>query len=362
MKILFLCKRRPQGRDLISRPYGRFYHLPKGLSERGHEVHMLLLSYKDDPAVSEFDGLIHWHSVSLRPRGPFAYLRKAKELLQAGQFDWIVGFSDTWYGILAQCLAKRFGIRSLIDAYDNYESYIPWAKPLHWAWRRACRRADALTAAGPGLLKRMLQDDPAQKGTVIPMAADPFFKPMQQAECRQQLGLPPDIALIGYCGSLFANRGVGILFEAIALFEKHGIEVKLVLTGRRQQNVNWPEALNGKIIELGYLPDAQMPTVLNAMNALLVINEASAFGNYSYPAKLYEAMQCGIPVVASAVEGTSWVLRDHPECLVTPRDATALAMATIATVRGSAKVAYSPTADWDQCADLLSQILEKTKP
>ena len=46
MNILFLSKRRPQNKDLILRPYGRFYYLPKILAERGHNVHVLLLDYK----------------------------------------------------------------------------------------------------------------------------------------------------------------------------------------------------------------------------------------------------------------------------------------------------------------------------
>ena len=38
MKILMLSKRRPQGRDLFTRPYGRFFHLPRLLAEAGHTV------------------------------------------------------------------------------------------------------------------------------------------------------------------------------------------------------------------------------------------------------------------------------------------------------------------------------------
>lgn len=56
MKLLCLCKRHPQGRDLFNRPYGRFFHLPRLLAERGHEVHLLLLSYRNDPSAKRRDG------------------------------------------------------------------------------------------------------------------------------------------------------------------------------------------------------------------------------------------------------------------------------------------------------------------
>lgn len=46
------------------------------------------------------------------------------------------------------------------------------------------------------------------------------------------------------------------------------------------------------------------------------MNTPGAFGDYSYPIKLYEAMACGRPVVASRTASTAWVLRDFPDRLV----------------------------------------------
>lgn len=53
-------------------------------------------------------------------------------------------------------MATSMVFASCIDAYDNYESYIPWLKLLHVLKRRALSRADLITAAGPNLLKQML--------------------------------------------------------------------------------------------------------------------------------------------------------------------------------------------------------------
>ena len=36
MRLLFVCKRHPQQRDLVTRPYGRFFHLPVALAALGH--------------------------------------------------------------------------------------------------------------------------------------------------------------------------------------------------------------------------------------------------------------------------------------------------------------------------------------
>ncbi|MBP1742278.1 MAG: hypothetical protein H6Q48_4571, partial [Deltaproteobacteria bacterium] len=74
MKILFLSKRRPQGKDLLTRPYGRFFHIPRILSERGHDVSLLLLSHKKEARSREIQHGMTWISESVFPTGPFAYL------------------------------------------------------------------------------------------------------------------------------------------------------------------------------------------------------------------------------------------------------------------------------------------------
>ena len=201
MRLLFLCKRRPQGRDLLTRPYGRFFYLPYHLAQQGHDVTLLLLGYHNEPPLHCHSHAMDWYLESLRPLiysgGPLAYLRRAQMLVQTIKPDWIIGFSDTWYGILAAHLGKKYGIKTLIDAYDNYESYIPWAKPLHWAWHSALKKATTLTAAGPQLAELMSQGRDGIPATVVPMAADPIFQPMIGNNLRKQFGLPLGVTFGG---------------------------------------------------------------------------------------------------------------------------------------------------------------------
>lgn len=357
MKILFLCKRRPQGRDLLTRPYGRFYHLPRILAEQGHEGYVLLLSYKDDPESFRQEGNLYWYSMSVRPWGPGGYVIKANQFARKLQPDWIIGFSDIWYGILAERIAKMFGANSLIDAYDNYESYIPWAKPLHWAWRSALRRATALSAAGPQLAELMSRYRLGNPAEVIPMAADSLFHPLENGgSLRDRLGLPQGVPLLGYCGTFYRSRGIEVLFRAMDSLLAWVPDIKLVVSGRIEQGLEIPKSIQHAVIMLGYLPDEQMPVLINALDVLLVINRASAFGNYSYPVKLYEAMQCRKPVIATDVGGTSWILKDYPECLVDGQDPEELARRLYDALSWKTKK-YASSLDWSYSAHVLHNLL-----
>jgi glycosyltransferase involved in cell wall biosynthesis len=355
MKLLFLCKRRPQGKDLIKRPYGRFYYLPRILAEKGHEVHILLLSYKNEPNISENIDGISWTSISLINQGPLAYIREAKKIIQEIKPDWIAGFSDTYYGILAQKLGTKYNINSLVDAYDNYESYIPWLKPLHHLWQHSLSRATLVTAAGPSLIDLLGKSRPGKPTEIIPMAADPIFQPMDKIECRKKLGLPVDKKLIGYSGStIHASRGIDILFRAFDSLKQEVPDIELVLTGRRGRNVTIPSEANW----LGYIPDADIPLLLNSLDVLLVINKPSSFGNYSYPVKLYEAMKCQIPVVVSETLSTKWIMRQKPELLVKPGNVEELCN-KIKSVLLSERIEYDEQPDWKQIGSEFEILLKE---
>ena len=248
-------------------------------------MYLLLLSHADEPSATvERDG-ITWMSESLRSSGPLRYIRRARNIARSIRPDWIVGFSDTYYGILAEHLGRKFGIDSAIDAYDNYESYIPWLKPLHLLWRRALNGATVVTAAGPQLAELLGNFRPGKLVQVVPMAPDPGFEPLDRAPSRRSLHLPPDKKLVGYCGSIYRNRGIDVVFQAFESVCRRDSDVELILAGRKQRGIRLPPRSKW----LGYLPDQELPALLNSMDVLLVVNMLSAFGNFSYPAKLYEA-------------------------------------------------------------------------
>lgn len=318
------------------------------LAERGHEVSVALLDYKNGQETEFSAHGMHWSSSPIR-----AYLSTVERHALDLRPDWVVGFSDTYFGILAAHVGRKHGFRSCIDAYDNYESYMPWAKPLHWAWRRALRYADLITAAGPGLASAMAGTTGGERVAVVPMAADPTgFEPRDKMACREMLQLPAERPLVGYCGSMHRSRGVETLFNAIPLVLAERPEVRFVHSGRTWRDVSLPKT----ITSLGFIDDDKVPVLLNSMDVLVVTNRASSFGSHSHPVKLYEAMSCRVPVVATRTLATEWILDGHPECLVEPDDAGALGTAILRAL-GRPSIDYENVPSWDSNCDIFERAL-----
>lgn len=343
LRLLFLAKRHPQQRDLIERPYGRFYHLPVALAARGHEVTVLLTSQRRLPSVRVEAHGVAWLSEDVLVRGPAGLWRRLSEEASVNRPDWIIGCSDAWYGWLAHRLARRTGARLAIDAYDNFEAYMPWNLALHVAWRRAVRAADVVTAAGPQLAERLDRHRPGRRPTdIVPMAADPAFFPHDRLASRAALELPAEAHLVGYSGGWAHNRDTDILLDAFRIVRLECPNARLVLTGRPPGHAI---AIDG-VLPLGYVEDAQLPLVLSGLDAACVVTADTAFGRYSYPAKLCEAMACEVPVVATATEPVRWMLHNDARFLPPPGDAHAFAQCILRQLSGARRIAYPALPTW----------------
>ena len=355
MKLLFLSKRAPQQRDLISRPYGRFHFLPLELSRRGHQVEVFLLDHRSDATISECatSEAVRRSVFGFRGTGMLSLQSRLNLAAESLAPDWVVGCSDSWVGVLAARLARRRGSRLCIDAYDNYESYMPWNLPLRALWRSALASADLVSAAGPQLANLLDRTRPGKpRATIVPMAADPAFAPSDRQTSRETLGLPADKPIFGYYGGWASRRGTDLLVTAFREIRAKVPDALLVLTGR-------PPAEMGSepgVVLLGYVDDGALPMVINALDVAFVVTADSSFGRYSYPSKLCEAMACGIPVVATSTEPVRWMLRERNSQLSPLADAFALAEKAILSI-GLGRLDYGQLPTWQQSAGIWDQAL-----
>lgn len=271
----------------------------------------------------------------------------------AFQPDWVIGVSDTWYGWLSHHIARRTGARLAVDAYDNYESYMPWNLPLHYFWHRAIAAADVVAAAGPQLAALLDRHRSKQTPAVIvPMAADPTFIPCERNNARTRMELPLEAPLIGYFGSWASNRSTDILLEAFRIVREQKPAARFVLSGHPPAH-----ALSEPgVLALGYIDDELLPIALSTLDVACVITANTSFGRYSYPAKLCEAMACNVPVVATATEPVRWMLHDDARFLVSIGDPHKIAE-RILDLLGRGSIVYPVQQTWADSARLFDAAL-----
>jgi len=154
------------------------------------------------------------------------------------------------------------------------------------------------------------------------------FRPQADSRVRQSLGFAPADVLIGTTARFTEQKGHAHLLSAATkiLTRFPGVHFVFVGDGPLQeplrQEVN-RLGLNPAVHFLGFRSDMQR--VLNAFDLFVLPSLYEGFPN-----AVLEAMACGLPVVATRVDGTPEAVADRQTgLLVPPKNANALADATI---------------------------------
>ena len=148
---------------------------------------------------------------------------------------------------------------------------------------------------------------------------------------RRKLGLPATGLLVGSVGRLHKHKSHETTIEAVALARKEGVDVTAVLVGEGAQR----EALERLARERGVadaivFAGARRP-VAPWMQAFDLFVLPSVWEGQ--PLAMLQAVACGVPVLASNIEGNTAVLgRDHPG-LFPPGDVAWLAKLLTAAAR-----------------------------
>lgn len=328
MRILVLSKRQYTNLDLIDDRFGRLRELPLALAAAGHDVTGICLSYRprdegrrDD---EEDNTKVYWHALNLKrllPRGSMSYWRTIDRIERDFRPDLVWACSDALHAILGVKIAKKLGVSLIIDLYDNFESFPLTRIPgMTCLFRRALRRADGITCVSRPLARYVQETSSCQCPLEVIENAVPegIFYPMNRAGCRRELGLPQDGIFIGTAGAISKSRGIEILFNAFERLAQERSDVHLVLAGSLDKDLTLPKS--SRLHYLGMLPPSKVPVVLSALNISVICNRESEFGKYCFPQKFYEAVACGVPVVAAATGSMLELLKDNPENLFEPEN------------------------------------------
>jgi glycosyltransferase involved in cell wall biosynthesis len=167
---------------------------------------------------------------------------------------------------------------------------------------------------------------PAGKIHVIDNGVDQdLFRPVDRADARRRLGLPPEPPHLVAVGKLVPVKGFDLLLDA---FSRIGGEARLCIVGDGPLRAELGEQASrlgvaGRVRFAGAVPHAALPDWYGAADGFVLSSR-----NEGCPNVLLEALASGCPAAAAAVGQVPLILREGENgTLSAPSDAAALAEA-----------------------------------
>jgi glycosyltransferase involved in cell wall biosynthesis len=213
------------------------------------------------------------------------------------------------------------GRRSTTDLYARKPLLLRAASAV------ASRFVDGVVANSEIAARQAIEVEriPAGKVHVIPNAVLPIDPdPDARRRLRDGWGIAPDAVLIGCVANYKAGKGLDDLLAAAAALRDQGPPVRFVLVGDGPLRPELESAigrlhLDGIVRLAGSVDDAR--TVYGAFDAVVQASHSEGLPN-----TILEAAAAGLPIVATAVGGTTEIVRDgETALLVPPADPAALA-------------------------------------
>ncbi|HEX8906292.1 MAG TPA: glycosyltransferase [Longimicrobiaceae bacterium] len=294
--------------------------LAAGQAERGHEVHLVAIvdPGAEPPLLAAVRAAgVHVHRVAPPRR---AYLRERAEVraLLARIAPDVVHTHGYRADVLHAAGARSLGLATVSTVHGFTGG--GWKNRLYEALeRRALRRVDAVAAVSAPIARQLA----GARVTVVRNAWSPPAPPLSRQEARARLGLGDATFAIGWIGRASQEKGLDVLIDAIRHLS--GIDYRVVVIGdgpdlevarRRTAELDVAERvdLRGAIPQAGRWMPAFDVFVLSSRTE-------------GTPVTLLEAMDAGVPVVATAVGGVPDVVSQAEALLVPPESPPALAAA-----------------------------------
>ncbi|MFA6011419.1 MAG: glycosyltransferase family 4 protein [Desulfobacteraceae bacterium] len=243
--------------------------------------------------------------------------------------------SDHTMFLAIYCLSFFYPIVLEVNAIRSVEG----ATSLQWlsvlldkvTFKRA-RRCFTVSSMLKDLLAREMNLD-AEKISVIENGVDvDMFNPaVSSIEIKKSLGLET-VFVVGFVGAFMPWHGVDLIIDLAGRMKEHDIKFLLVGDGeRREIFVKQAESmgLQEKVIFTGYLPHADIPKYMAAMDVVLAPFPRAYYegcgGFYGSVLKIFEYMGMGKAIIAPPLGQIKDVLVDRESgLLIYSEDTTTL--------------------------------------
>lgn len=164
--------------------------------------------------------------------------------------------------------------------------------------------------------KLLLYNCPPEKVKVIYNSVEEKSSDKSPAEIKIQLGIRPDVKIIGSIGRVVPQKGNKYLIDAFSELLKLGHQVHLVIVGDGEERPTLEKhvsslGITDKVSFLGFRRD--IPNLLSVFDVFAFPTLNEAFGNVAV-----EAMYAGVPVVASYVGGLPEIITNYETGFLVP--------------------------------------------
>jgi glycosyltransferase involved in cell wall biosynthesis len=125
--------------------------------------------------------------------------------------------------------------------------------------------------------------------------------PGVESELRQQLGFAESSVVVGFAGRLLPEKGLRLLFEALALLADRPWQLLLVGSGPLEREIReqWIPRFPGRIVHVPAVPHREVPRYLRCAD-IFVLNSCSVpRWKEQFGLTLAQAMMLGIPSIVS---------------------------------------------------------------
>lgn len=236
--------------------------------------------------------------------------------------------------------ARHASIPLVVTVHCSLRHTLRGTGPRAWLLRTlggrleaaACRHADALIALSPRLAALIGDLVPRGRLHVIPSGVDPAAFSADRPDPFPDAGRPRVV----FVGRLTRQKGVHTLVEAAARCRTPELRLLLVGDGPERRSLERAvrrRGLAGRVRMTGFRPHREIPAVLRHADLLCLPSHYEELGSV-----LLEAMQAGVPIVASDTGGIPDAVGPAAR-LVAPGDPGALAAAIDALLQDRAEAA-----------------------
>jgi glycosyltransferase involved in cell wall biosynthesis len=190
-----------------------------------------------------------------------------------------------------------------------------------WLQLYGLKRADAVIAVSSPIAERLARDGvPRHKIHCVPNGFAPLVNTVARANARQRLGLATDALVAGWVGRLSKEKGADIMLDALAECDP---KWRLSIIGGGEELIHLQRqaaALQVSSRVTWHGPIADAGSLFTAFDAFVLSSRTEGT-----PIALFEAMNAGVPIVATRVGGVPDVVNSSHALLVPAEKPLAIA-------------------------------------